>query len=105
MKNSDFHPAARGEFRHAIQWYNREQAGLGTRFARLTFQAIDRIELDQLTGFPSDHDTRTVIVKHFPYQIIFKDFPKQVWIIAVAHTARHPNYWHRRIDDISESAT
>lgn len=78
MKSSEFHPAARVEFRQAISKYNSDQAGLGTRFARLTFQAIDRLEQDQLTGFPSDHDTRTVIVKHFPYQVIFKDYASQL---------------------------
>ena len=99
MKSSEFHPAAREEFHRAIDWYDIEEPGLGIRFARFVLEAVRRIEADPLTGSLSDHETRSLTLRKFPYSVVFKEFGPTLWIIAVAHHARHPEYWHDRLTE------
>lgn len=102
MKNSEFHPAARREFHRAVDWYNDEKSGLGNRFARLVVQAVRRIERDPLTGSPSDHGTCLLILEKFPYSVVHGSFGATIWIVAVAHHSRHPEYWHHRLSDLED---
>jgi hypothetical protein len=33
------------------------------------------------------------------FSIIYVDRTEYVWIVAVAHASRRPNYWLRRLED------
>lgn len=102
MPGPDFHAAARREFDTSMDYYEDAEEGLGRRFKTAVNEAIRSLQQDKLAGFPSELDTRTIIIKKFPFKIVFGDFSGRTVIIAVAHTARHPDYWHHRLDDISE---
>ena len=36
-------------------------------------------------------------MKKFPYNVVYLLDPDAVFIIAVAHQSRHPDYWLRRL--------
>jgi toxin ParE1/3/4 len=101
-KNSEFHPFARREFDRAIEWYNEQKAGLGGRFARRVLNGVREIERNPLTGSPSDHGTRALSLRTFPYRLVFKEVGATVWIVAIAHHARHPEYWLYRLTEVIE---
>jgi plasmid stabilization system protein ParE len=47
-------------------------------------------------GAPVSDDFRRVIVRRFPYSVIYRAKGDRIYIIAVAHQWRHPNYWNDR---------
>jgi hypothetical protein len=39
---------------------------------------------------------RRLLLKGFPYLIVYEVFDDQVFVYAVAHASRRPNYWRTR---------
>jgi toxin ParE1/3/4 len=79
--------------------YYQEQAGL--RLAQDFLNEFERsakmIESQPHLGSPWIGGTRRWILKRFPYSIVYQIMPSgDVWIMAVAHQSRHPNYWTKR---------
>jgi plasmid stabilization system protein ParE len=96
MKPLSIHPAARDEVEHAASHYESERTGLGREF-RIEFEAaVARIvENPQLFAIELG-EFRACLLKRFSYTIAFIDLPQRIWIGAVAHQSRRPNYWARR---------
>jgi hypothetical protein len=42
-------------------------------------------------------ETRRMLVKRFPYSIIFVEHNEDLWVIAFAHNRRRPGYWRERL--------
>jgi hypothetical protein len=40
---------------------------------------------------------RQVIVKPFPYSVIFIEHQSGLWVVAFAHQSRRPGYWRNRL--------
>lgn len=102
MKPVRLSHAARIELRNATQWYAEQNAVASGRFVRAVDVAPSQIARDAETGFLSEFGTRSVLVKRFPYRVIFYEQPKQISIVAVAHQSRRPDYWHERINTEEE---
>jgi hypothetical protein len=95
--NYDFHPEAEAEFLDAIEYYESCEPGLGQVFAVEVFSTIERI-----TAFPDawpilTHCTRRCRTKRFPYGIVYSKFTDEIYILAVMHLRRSPEYWKQRI--------
>jgi len=43
------------------------------------------------------HGTRRILLKRFPYFIVFFEWQDEVYIVAIAHAKRRPGYWRGRI--------
>jgi plasmid stabilization system protein ParE len=41
--------------------------------------------------------TRRILLKGYPYFVIFRELPRKIQIIAVAHAKRRPAYWAKRL--------
>ena len=87
---------ARRELARAAIRYDRDKPGLGNRF-------LDEIGigLRDIREFPEAHPPvdaiyRRKLINTFPYAIIYRVEGDVIWIIAVSHTSRRPNYWRRR---------
>ncbi|MBU1775437.1 MAG: type II toxin-antitoxin system RelE/ParE family toxin, partial [Gammaproteobacteria bacterium] len=48
-------------------------------------------------GAPVADGFRRVIVRRFPYSVVYRAKGEHIYIIAVAHQRRHPNYWSDRV--------
>jgi toxin ParE1/3/4 len=94
--------AARIELRNATRWYAEHDAVASQRFVRAVDVALSQIARDAETGFLSEFGTRSVLVKRFPYRVIFHEQSEQISIVAVAHQSRRPDYWHVRINTEEE---
>lgn len=97
MGKVDFLAAAREEFLAEVEYYNKAQAGLGTRFADAIEKAAALVLTFPDVGSPFFSDTRRVIVKDFPFSLIYNSFAGDIVIFAVAHQSRRPGYWRTRI--------
>lgn len=38
-----------------------------------------------------------LILKRFPYDIVVRESPKEIIVVAVAHQSRRPGYWRNRV--------
>jgi plasmid stabilization system protein ParE len=41
--------------------------------------------------------TRRAILNRYPYSVVFRELPRKIQIIAVAHAKRRPAYWANRL--------
>ena len=91
-----FHPDAKTEFFAAIEYYEREEAGLGFDFSVEVFSAIQNI-VDYPTAWSMvGSDVHRCLVNRFPYGVLYSIEEKQIYILAVMHLHRDPDYWKER---------
>jgi len=91
-----FHPEADAEFREAIEYYETCQGGLGEDFYFEIHSTIDRI-LSLPEAWPVlEGDIRRCLVHRFPYGVLYCIEAEAIFILAVMHLRRDPDYWKRR---------
>ena len=89
-------PEAEKELLEAAEWYSQQAVGLDYEFIRCIDEATARIGRTPLM-FPIIYrDRRRIIVKRFPYSIIFDVMEDEVLIYAIFHFSRNPKRWKRR---------
>ncbi|MCK5153755.1 MAG: type II toxin-antitoxin system RelE/ParE family toxin [Spirochaetales bacterium] len=74
-------------------YYEFQQAGLGIRFKLSIKESITRIIQFPLSWPVEKDEIRKCILSRFPYKILYSIEKNHIFIIAVAHTHREPNYW------------
>lgn len=90
-------PEAEKELMEAAKWYSQQAVGLDYEFIRCIDEAAARIGRAPLM-FPVVHrGRRRIIVKRFPYSIIFEVKEDGVLIYAIFHFSRNQKRWKRRI--------
>ena len=96
MKYS-FHPEAEFEFVQAIEYYEEREEGLGQDFAVEVYSAIERAVSYPKVWPILKEDVRRSLVRRFPYGILYAEQDKEIYIVAVMHLRRNPDYWKNRI--------
>ena len=99
-----FLPAAEAELREAVALYETARSGVGQRF----LEVVDS-RLQVICRYPERFERlairrlrqeirRALILKRFPYSIIFRVEEQEIVVIAVAHAKRRPRYWRKRLN-------
>ena len=96
MKRARFIAAARVEFLAEVIYYNELQPGLGGRFTAAIEEAASRAVAFPLAGSPIRFNTRCVIVKGFPFSIVYRPEQDGIVVFALAPHARQPYHWRSR---------
>jgi toxin ParE1/3/4 len=96
MKQARFLAAARLEYFAEVGYYAEAEPDLGRRFVEAVEEATARALAFPLAGSPSDSDTRRVLLKGFPFSLIYRVEHDDILIVALAHHGRKPGYWHSR---------
>ncbi len=92
-----FHPEAEAEFYGTIDYYESCQQGLGHDFAIEVYLTIQNV-IDYPKAWPIlEGDIRRCQTKRFPYGIVYSDEEEKIFILAVMHLHRDPNYWKDRL--------
>jgi toxin ParE1/3/4 len=93
-----FHPQAEEEFDEAIAFYEDRRPGVGLRFRTQVEAGLARIRrLPQSCPRYKDTDYRKCVIRKFPFSLYYMELDEAIWIAAVAHGKRRPDYWlHRR---------
>lgn len=86
----------------AATWYERERGGLGVEFSKAVDAVIDLLEdeivpLTTTPGSAGSRGAKKFVLKRFPYDIVVRDLPEEVIVVAVAHHSRRPGYWRGRL--------
>ena len=97
MKALRFHEAARSEAKRATVWYAARSLRSAQRF-------LDELQVAYSSAANTSqryphylHGTRRILLKRFPYFIVFFEWQDEVYIVAVAHGKRRPGYWKGRV--------
>jgi toxin ParE1/3/4 len=95
-----FHPEARLELAQAIEYYRAISALLSREFYE-EFKLV----IQDVTEFPesarqvSDIGVRRKQMSRFPYALFYVIDPDALYVVAVAHERRHPDYWKYRLEE------
>ena len=98
MRTFRFLPQARTELMDEIRYYGSVQEGLGRRFESAVGEVVRRAVTSPEHGAPRSKNTRRVLVKGFPFSVIYRANDNEVLIVAIADSRRKPEYWASRIE-------
>jgi len=98
MKPVKFHPLAESEMISSAGFYEERRPFLGDEFLDSIDETLAEIQSIPEMGKPERSQTRSWKVKRFPFRIFYRIGIDRIWIVAVAHLSRKPNYWLDRID-------
>jgi toxin ParE1/3/4 len=91
------HSEATGELDNAIQYYEKQKIGLGLDLLSEIEQVLEKIKINPNLG--TDHTIEEVsryVIRRFPYIIFYVEFEAFIWLVAIAHGKRKPDYWKKR---------
>lgn len=92
-----FHPDAEKEFNEAIDYYENVSPELGYNFALEVYAAIQRAIVYPKAWPIINNKIRRSLTKRFPYGILYYEIDSELFILAVMHLHRKPDYWEYRI--------
>jgi len=92
-----FLPEAEAEFLHEIEYYSEARSGTGIRFQAAVEAALERAVRHPLGGAPTGGSTRGVLVKGFPFSVVYRFTRDELLVVAVAPHRRRPGYWLPRL--------
>ncbi|MBN2542948.1 type II toxin-antitoxin system RelE/ParE family toxin [bacterium] len=85
------------ELDDAIEYYNLHSTDLGGVFFEEVLEAIELISNFPKVWSKNTEHTRKATLKKFPYNLIYSIYREKIYILAVAHHHRAPEYWIDRI--------
>lgn len=91
-----FHPEAAQELEEAAIYYEERQLGLGKQLSQ-EIEATAKL----ITTFPQawtmvDDPIRRALVRRFPFGLLYAVNDDEIYILAVMHLNREPDYWKKR---------
>jgi plasmid stabilization system protein ParE len=91
-----FLPEAEAELLHEVAYYSAARTGEGVRFQAAVEAALERATRHPQGGAPSHMGTRSILVKRFPFSIVYRTSASGLLVIAVAPHRKRPGYWRGR---------
>jgi toxin ParE1/3/4 len=93
-----FLPAAELELLREVAYYSKARSGSGVRFQAAIEAAVQRSARHPLGGAPSYKETRSVLVRGFPFSVVYRASEHEVLVVAVAPHRKRPHYWATRVE-------
>ena len=84
---------AKQELDDAVHYLDMEFEGLGESFKQQVKLAAERIKRHPVAWSVERGDVRKCLLHKFPYKILYSVENDHIFIIAVAHQHRQPDYW------------
>ena len=99
MKSVRYHPDARAEFLHEVEYYAGLSARLAERFDKAVLAAEARAAETPEVWPKYQHKTRGVVDREFKFSLVYFFDEIDVTVIAIAPFRRKPGYWKVRLGD------
>jgi len=96
VKRVVFHPEAEAEFMAAARFYDTHKPGLGLDFISEVRRAALALVANPRLGHRFSKRLRRLLIRRFPYGLVYRVEPDTTFIVAVAHLRRRPGYWRQR---------
>jgi toxin ParE1/3/4 len=95
------HPEAEEELRKANIFYRIRSKHLSLRFLKEFERAKESIQsFPESSPVESEDVRKKVMGDSFPYNVLYFMNNNIIYILAVAHQSRHPDYWKSRLKDL-----
>jgi plasmid stabilization system protein ParE len=91
-----FHPEALAEAIAAAAWYRERSPRAAAAFEAEIAHAMNRITAAPDRYPPYLDESRRILLRRFPYAIIYRLNAESIEIVAVTHGRRRPGYWRHR---------
>lgn len=88
-----FRPEAEAELLEAQAWYETRALGLGLEFARAVDAAVASALRTPLAYSRIEGEFRRVILRRFPYGVIYLPSASELLVVACFHHSRKPGSW------------
>ncbi len=88
---------AEREFTESVRYYETKELGLGLGFRDQVVAAVDRIAQNPELPRLRPRGYRRVNLRIFPHYIAYVTRADTIWIVAIAHGYRRPEFWMQRI--------
>ena len=92
------HPVALDEAEAAIDWYAQRSKRAAAMFLDELEHVIEEIAENPRRYSVYEFGTRRLVMRRFPFLVVFRETDAGVEIIAVAHGRRRPGYWRERVE-------
>jgi plasmid stabilization system protein ParE len=91
-------PEAEEELAQAARWYEERRPGLGIELVVTVDLALQQIREapDAYPLWQADRPYRKLVMRRFPYVVMFTVHDDVVEVLAIAHAKRRPGYWADR---------
>jgi plasmid stabilization system protein ParE len=93
----EIHPAAAAEAEAAVRYYAHRNPNAAVAFAEELDAAIARIVAEPHVFLVHELGTRRLLLRTFPFSVVFRFDEVSVLVVAVAHGNRRPGYWVGRV--------
>ena len=89
--------AARHEFDEAIDYYSKHSGSAVTSFIDAFEKAKTRLAAFPHAGAHIRPGSRRILIKRFPYMLVYRIEGDHIVVYALAHQRRRPGYWKKRL--------
>ncbi len=97
--NYEFHPEAELELYEAALRYDMDVPGLGRRFGDEVSRVVQLLLENAELGSPVDEHLRHFVLRRFPFSVVYTATAELIYVVAIAHGHREPEYWRLRVQD------
>jgi plasmid stabilization system protein ParE len=95
----EFHPDAELELYEAALRYETEVPELGRRFGDEVERVVHLLLEHPELGASVDEALRHFVLRKFPFSVVYAVTADLIYILAIAHGSREPEYWRPRVQD------
>jgi plasmid stabilization system protein ParE len=94
----EFDDEAELEFYDIIDHYKKIERSLSAKFIHEFTETVQYLLDFPKVGSPYLHGTKRMILRRFPYAIVYKIYHEKVIVVyAVMHMSRKKDYWKERL--------
>jgi len=97
MKLVTLHHEAEAEIVAATQFYEMTAQGVSERFLDEIERALRVIATSPQSWPFFSRSVRRYLLRRFPFGLLYQVYEDHVYVIAVMHLSRDPNYWKHRL--------
>jgi plasmid stabilization system protein ParE len=99
VKKVRYHPAARAEFLHEVEYLAAISPRLAEHYDRAVHAAEEQAAESPETWPKYKHKTRRVVDRRFKFSLVYLHQENEIYVVAIAPTKRKPGYWSGRLSD------
>ncbi|MBI3181256.1 MAG: type II toxin-antitoxin system RelE/ParE family toxin [Myxococcales bacterium] len=97
-----FHPQALEDLHSAAAWHEERRTGLGLELTVAVEHAAEQVleAPERWPRLPDEPRARRYVLRRFPFSVCYAILGDIVFVVALAHSGRDPDYWKRRLAHI-----
>lgn len=87
--------SAQRDYREALEWYAEQSPRSADAFEAEVEAGLGRIHETPDAWPTCDDRHQFLMLRRFPFRIVYRYDAVEIFIVAIAHARRKPNYWRR----------